>query len=122
MLKLIVIIELLFIATLGYSQGQRKIKGEIRDEDRKPIPGLVVIQLGTKTGTVTDVDGKFELTVSNDPMIYVRAGAIDLEIYLEYSQKEEFKKVTLKDWKKIKKENKRILNEWNRKLKKIDKN
>lgn len=122
MSKQLITLGLLLIVTIGYSQKPRKIGGEILDENMKPIPGLVAIQLGTTTGTVTDINGRFELTVDNDQNTYVRLSGLDLEIFLQYSEKDEFKRVTLKDWKKIKKENKRISDEWNKKTKVADKN
>ena len=120
--KLFIISGLLLITALGYSQASRKIGGEILNEEEKPIPGLVVTQLGKTSETLTDVDGRFELMVDNGPITYIRLAALDLVIYLQYSEKDEFRKVTLKDWKKIKKESKRVSKKWHRKMKALEKN
>ncbi|WP_436484668.1 SusC/RagA family TonB-linked outer membrane protein [Chitinophaga sp. ARDCPP14] len=47
----------------------RKITGRVTTEDKEPIPGVSVWVKGTKTRTVTDADGKFEITLENDKAI-----------------------------------------------------
>jgi hypothetical protein len=94
------------------SQTFRIIKGEILSEEGSAIPGMAVIQLGTENAVVTDVDGKFELTVDDAHEIYVHLFGLDLEIYLKYSEEESFKKVHLNNWKQIKKNSRKVLNEW----------
>lgn len=39
------------------------LKGAVRDESGEPIPGATVSILGTGVGTVTDLDGNYEITV-----------------------------------------------------------
>ena len=39
------------------------IKGEVLDEGRAPLPGVTVMVKGLKLGTVTDVNGKYTLTL-----------------------------------------------------------
>ena len=41
------------------------IKGEVKDKEGKPIPGVSVILKGTTTGTITDMEGIF--TLKNTP-------------------------------------------------------
>jgi hypothetical protein len=96
----------------AFSQTFRIIKGEILSEESSPIPGMAVIQLGTENAVVTDINGKFELTVDETQEIYVHLSGLDLEIYLKYVEEEAFKKVHLGDWKQIKKNSRKILNEW----------
>lgn len=81
-------------------------------EESSPIPGLAVIQLGTENAVVTDMNGQFELIVDEDQEIYVQLSGLDLEIYMKYSEADAFKTVSLRDWKQIKKENRKILSEW----------
>ena len=48
-----------------------KINGTIVDETNAPIPGVSVIIQGTTTGTVTDINGNFELTVPKGGVLQV---------------------------------------------------
>lgn len=118
MARLILVIGLLIIPLIGFSQATRKIKGEILNEAKSPIPGLAVLQLGTQNGVVSDSNGQFELQVNADQETYILLSGLDLEIFMKYTEDDEFKRVALSDWKKIRKDNKNIWNEWKSKLKK----
>ncbi|HEY8956630.1 TonB-dependent receptor [Chitinophaga sp.] len=47
----------------------RKISGRVTTENNEPIPGVSVWVKGTKIRTVTDADGKFEITLESDKAI-----------------------------------------------------
>ena len=49
---------------------QQKVQGKVIDSGGDPLIGVNVIERGTTNGTVTDVDGRFSLTVSS-PNSYV---------------------------------------------------
>lgn len=64
MKKITILSIILFLCTLvGYTQ-QRPITGTVLDESNMPMPGVNVNVLGTKSGTVTDIDGKFTLSLA----------------------------------------------------------
>ena len=46
-----------------------QISGLVVDKDGSPLPGASVLEKGTINGTVTDFDGNFSLTVSNENAI-----------------------------------------------------
>lgn len=48
---------------LNQQQAPKKITGQVFDENKEPIIGASVTVEGTTTGTFTDLDGKFELTL-----------------------------------------------------------
>ncbi len=50
-----------FIQTMG--QAQVPVKGVVQGESELPLPGVNVTVKGTATGTITDIDGRFELTI-----------------------------------------------------------
>lgn len=50
-------------------QFQENLKGTVVDESGLPIPGVNVIEKGTSNGTVTDIDGSFEISVSNQDAV-----------------------------------------------------
>ena len=41
------------------------VTGEVIDAVNNPLPGVNVVEKGTRNGTITDVDGKFELTLKD---------------------------------------------------------
>ncbi|MCS7019797.1 MAG: TonB-dependent receptor [Cytophagales bacterium] len=62
---------LMFFAGASYAQN-RTVKGKVvSDEDGSPLPGVNVTLKGTNTGTITDVEGNFSLTVSGDNPVLV---------------------------------------------------
>lgn len=57
-----------FIPSLLIAQ-EKTIKGIVFDNTSFTIPGVAVVEKGTQNGTVTDFDGNFTITVSNDQAI-----------------------------------------------------
>lgn len=47
----------------------RRISGRVTSDEKEPIPGVSVWAKGTKTRTVTDADGRFDITVEDDKAI-----------------------------------------------------
>ncbi len=48
------------------------LRGCIYDKKRHPLPGVDIVEKGTKNGTITDLDGKFELrSIQASPVIVV---------------------------------------------------
>jgi TonB-linked SusC/RagA family outer membrane protein len=52
-------------------QLQQQVSGTIYDEQRQPLPGATVIELGTNNSTSTDVDGKFTLSLTTPSPVLV---------------------------------------------------
>ena len=71
---------LLFFSTTAHAQ-KRNVTGVITNEDHTPLEGVSVIEKGTKIGTTTDSNGKFELQVSNSTAVLVIS-------YVGYKEKE----------------------------------
>ena len=57
---------MIFIAWTGIALAQRTITGTVTDIDRSPLAGVSVVVRGTTTGTVTDIGGKYSLTLPPD--------------------------------------------------------
>src|SRR5665647_43517 len=53
----------LMVMTTGMAFAQKAITGKVTDESGASVPGVSVVVKGTTTGTITDMDGKFNLTV-----------------------------------------------------------
>lgn len=56
------------------------VTGTVQDETGAPLPGAAILVKGTTTGTITDVDGKFSIDVSDNAVLVVS--------YLGYTAKE----------------------------------
>lgn len=81
MKKLYSILPMLFLAFLLFSQ-EREVSGTIlAGEDGQPIVGATVLVKGTSVGTISDIDGKYNLQVpSNDAvLVFSFTGMISVE-------------------------------------------
>jgi TonB-linked SusC/RagA family outer membrane protein len=64
-------------------QQEKKITGVVQDESGLPLPGVSVVIKGTSTGTSTNIDGKFNISVPNKAgqvLIFSFIGLEDQEI------------------------------------------
>ncbi|WP_034042059.1 TonB-dependent receptor [Wocania ichthyoenteri] len=77
-MKTILPFLLLLFCGLSYSQ-TTIISGTVVDDSGQPLPGANIIVEGTSTGTVTDFDGVFNLTVNQNPPFSVQASMIGFE-------------------------------------------
>lgn len=59
---------------------QRSISGSvISGEDEQPLPGAMVALKGSKTGTITNLDGSFQIFIENDSQNTIIAQYIGME-------------------------------------------
>ena len=61
----------MMIICVGVTTAQRTVTGIITDTSNEPLIGANVIVKGTQVGTITDIDGNFELSVPDDANILV---------------------------------------------------
>ena len=54
------------------SFAQTTIKGKITDNTGLPLPGANIVVVGTSSGTVSDFDGNYTLTVDQEPPLSIR--------------------------------------------------
>ena len=78
--KLFLFLSLLFIS-IGVATAQTQVKGVVVDELGEPIIGATILIKGTAQGTVTDIDGVFQLTVpANGALVVSYVGMVKREI------------------------------------------
>jgi outer membrane receptor protein involved in Fe transport len=77
------ILPFLLLLFCGFSYAQTTITGSVLDDNGQPIPGANIIVLGTSSGTVTDFDGNFSLTYSQNPPFSVQASSVGFETIIE---------------------------------------
>lgn len=58
-------------ATSASTQQSKRVKGTVVDKNGEPIIGANVVVKGTTNGTITDIDGKFSLEVSDGALLDV---------------------------------------------------
>ena len=51
---------------LPAQQPERSVTGLVTDQQGQPLPGVTIVVKGTTTGTVTNADGEFSLTIPDD--------------------------------------------------------
>src|SRR5690606_24139815 len=84
-MKKILFFFLCSLITLGtYAQGTI-IRGIVTSaDDNQPLPGVSVVIKGTTTGTVTDIDGEYQLQVAADAvLLYSFVGMQSQEISVD---------------------------------------
>ena len=54
---------MVFMALMVSAMAQKTITGTVTDENDTPLPGVTIVVKNTTIGTVSDVDGKFTLSV-----------------------------------------------------------
>ncbi len=79
---LLCILACCFVLPAGAQDGSMVIKGTVKDDLGEPLMGAGVLILGTTSGTITDLDGNFELNVDSYPVTVVVSfiGLADKEV------------------------------------------
>jgi iron complex outermembrane receptor protein len=62
---------MLFLLCSTAMTAQNKVSGTVLDASGEPLIGVSVLEAGTTNGTVTDMDGKFSLTVKQGARLTV---------------------------------------------------
>src|SRR5680860_1834997 len=74
----------LFLILPIYGQEQVTVSGTVIDADTGiPIPGANILERGEANGAITDFDGEFTLTVSEDAVLevsYLGYGSVEVEV------------------------------------------
>jgi hypothetical protein len=79
-LKSGIFLFLLALSLNVYGQS-RVVRGQVTDESKEPIPGTTVIVKGTTTGTTTDLDGNYNISVpENSTLVFSFIGFVAKEV------------------------------------------
>ncbi len=57
---------ILILFSAGYTYGQKKVTGQVTDEDGAILPGVTVQVKNTNIATITDLEGKYTIQVPKD--------------------------------------------------------
>ena len=92
------VLRIILLCCCASTYAQTTITGTVKDDSGQPIPGANVIVVGTSTGTVTDFDGGFALTVSQKPPFAIQASSVGFEtVTLEVTANNQNLNVILKE-------------------------
>ncbi len=70
-MKKILLFSIMFFLALSTLIAQRTVSGKVTDDAGDALPGVNVLIKGTTTGTQTDLDGNYRLSVSDDAVLVV---------------------------------------------------
>ena len=72
---------LLLLPLWGLAQ-QRTLSGKVLDENSEPLPGINILVKGTTVGTVTNVEGNYQLSVADDAetLVFSSVGYVTEEV------------------------------------------
>ena len=70
-MKKYIISAVLFLSIFSMLSAQKTISGIVKDDDGQPLVGASIVLKGTSIGTITDVDGKYSITVPKENMTIV---------------------------------------------------
>ncbi len=59
---------ILVVFSFGVLHAQHMVHGQVLDAEGQPLVGVSVVVEGTETGTITDLDGRFDLRVTELPV------------------------------------------------------
>ena len=84
LLKVFLSMMLLLFAVWAQAQ---TVRGTVTDENGETLPGVSVLEKGTVNGTVTDIDGNYELSVSQGAILqFSYIGFLTQEFIIEQSR------------------------------------
>src|SRR5690349_20248516 len=53
------------------ANAQVNVSGTVRDENSSPLPGVNILVKGSSSGTITDADGRFQISVPDNNALLV---------------------------------------------------
>lgn len=68
--KLTLLISFL-LCTIGFAIAQGLVKGKVTDKSGQPLPGVSIKVQGTTTGTVSDINGNYSISVQSNGSLIV---------------------------------------------------
>ncbi len=81
-MKRIILLSVSFVLAIAFNAvAQRTVSGRVTDTEGEVLPGVNVVVKGTTTGTTTDLDGNYKISVEEGAtLIYSYIGFIEQEI------------------------------------------
>ncbi len=72
---LVLLILFLFVDATTFAQQMKRISGLVTDQNTgEALIGASVVEIGTSNGTITDIDGKYSLSITSDQVSFSYVG------------------------------------------------
>ena len=93
-LRLLAVFLLLFAGNILYAEAQqeKRVTGTVTSEG-EPLPGVSVQLKGASSGTITDIDGNYTITISGKKNLVISFIGYTTQVISDLSQK----KIVLKE-------------------------
>ncbi|MCI1648921.1 MAG: TonB-dependent receptor [Bacteroides sp.] len=83
---LVLLILFLFVGATAFAQQTKRISGLVTDQNTgETLIGVSVVETGTGNGTITDIDGKYSLSITSDQVSFSYVGYEDQTINVKQS-------------------------------------
>lgn len=76
-MKTITTLFMLLFCSISFAQST--ITGKVTDNSGQPLPGANIIVIGTTSGTVSDFDGNFTLTINQNPPFSIQVSSVGFQ-------------------------------------------
>ncbi len=73
------ILKSIMLFCCAFTFAQTTVKGKVTDNNGQPLPGVNIIVVGTTSGTISDFDGNYTLTVDQDPPFTIQFSSVGFE-------------------------------------------
>ena len=73
------ILKIMMLFCCAFTFAQTTVKGNVTDNNGQPLPGANIIVEGTTTGTISDFDGNYTLTINQDPPFSITVSSVGFE-------------------------------------------
>lgn len=84
---LVLLILFLFVGATAFAQQTKRISGLVTDQNTgEALIGVSVVETGTSNGTITDIDGKYSLSIASDQVSFSYVGYESQTINVKQSQ------------------------------------
>ena len=73
------IFKIMMLFCCAFTFAQTTVKGKITDNNGIPLPGANIIIVGTTSGTISDFDGNYNLTVNQSPPFTIQISSVGFD-------------------------------------------
>ncbi|MDG5490480.1 TonB-dependent receptor [Psychroserpens sp. SPM9] len=73
------IFKIMMLFCCAFTFAQTTVKGKITDNNGVPLPGANIIIVGTTSGTISDFDGNYTLTVDQEPPFSIQVSSVGFD-------------------------------------------
>ena len=75
----VILMQIQEVKSLVPQTNKRTVSGVVKDEEGLPVPGVSVLVKGTQIGVATDVNGRFELRVDDNPEVVLQFSFVGMK-------------------------------------------